>query len=132
MEKACMPQTQQFRLCNMKFFAAGVEVRLERLKIYPNTVDLVSITIDNQKNGKRGQTLSHHAVHRHRGCCPVKALVVRACDMIWDGAAQDTLICAYKDSPELQWQNVRSKDIVQTVKDGLKACGSAIQNLPVE
>ena len=127
-----MRRTQQFRLCDMKFFAVGVEVRLERLKSYQNTVDLVSITIDNQKNGKRGQTLSHHAVRGHRGCCPVKALVARACDMLRDGAAQDTLICAYKDSPELQWQNVRSKDIVQAVKDGLKACRSAIRNLPID
>jgi len=78
------------------------------------------MTIDNQKNGHRGQTLSHHALENKNPCCPVRALVARTIDMIKDGASQDTLICAFQDSPKMAWQHVHSKDMVKAVKDAVE------------
>jgi len=52
-------QSQQFGLCNMKVFAAGIQVWPEDLHHWRDTINLVSLTIDNQKNVKRCQTLSY-------------------------------------------------------------------------
>ncbi len=113
-------RTKQFRLCDLKFFAKGQQIQPGDLQNSAGKVDLVSMTIDNQKNGHRGQTLSHHALENKNPCCPVRALVSRTIDMITDGAQQDTLICAFRDSQKMAWQQVRSKDMVKAVKDAVK------------
>jgi len=46
----------------MKFFANGQEIMPSQLANSHQLVDLVSLTINNQKNGKQGKTLSHHAI----------------------------------------------------------------------
>ena len=80
------------------------------------------MTIDNQKNGKRGQILSHHAVSNNtESGCPVRALVERTLDLLKDGASPETIICAYRESPTLAWRYVRSNDIVDAVKNALSA-----------
>jgi len=86
-------------------------------------INLVCLTMDNQKNGNRGQNLSHHALIGDNHCCPVKAVVARAIDMVRDGATPETLICSFKEAPSLPWQQVRSQDIVNVVKDALPAVG---------
>jgi len=116
-------RTQQFRLCDMKFFINEHRIMPEQLAQYGQDVNLVCLTIDNQKNGNRGQTLSHHALTGENHCCAVKALVSRAQDMVRDGAAKETLICAFKDAPSLPWQHVRSTDIGKVVKDAISAVG---------
>jgi len=84
----------------------------------------VSLTIDNQKNGNRGQTLSHHALKKGNECCPVRALVARTVDLIQDGATPTTLICAFRESKLMAWQHVRSQDIVKAVQDAVKILGT--------
>jgi len=78
-------------------------------------INLVCLTMDNQKNGNRGQNLSHHALTDDTLCCLVKAVVARAMDMVHYGAAPETLIGAFKDAPSLPWQQVCSQDIVKVV-----------------
>jgi len=113
-------RTQQFRLCDTKFFANGHEIHHSQLGQYGHQVNLVSLTIDNQKNGKRGETLSHHALTNGNPCCPVRAVVARVCDMVNDGATPETLLCAFRDARTLPWQQVRSTDIVRIVKDAVR------------
>jgi len=113
-------RTQQFRLCDLKFFTKGHQIQPGQLPTLAGIIDLVSMTIDNQKNGHQGQTLSHHALTDNNLCCPVRALVSCTLDMIKDGAQQDTLICAFRESPTMAWQHVRSKDMVKAVKDAVK------------
>lgn len=113
-------RTQQFRLCDLKFFAKGHQIQPETLPKLAGMVDLVSMTIDNQKNGHRGQTLSHHALKDNNPCCAVHALVSRTIDLIQDGAQPETLICAFRESPQMAWQHVRSKDMVKAVKDAVR------------
>jgi len=65
------------------------------------------MTIDNQKNGKQGKILSHHALTHPKCCgCPVSAIVERTLDMLNDGAMKDAIICAYRESPTLAWHYV--------------------------
>jgi len=89
-------RTQQFHHCDMKFFANNIEITPSQLLHYHPYINLVSLTIDNKKNGKRGKTLSHHAITTDKPCCPIPAVVAWACNMIRDGATPDTLICTLR------------------------------------
>jgi len=113
-------RTQQFCLCDMKFFANNTKIPPGQLLHYQPYINLISLTIDNQKNGKRGKTLSHHAITNGNPYCPVHAVITRTCDMICDGATPDTLICAFQEATSLPWQQVRSSNIVQLVKDAIR------------
>jgi len=113
-------RTQQFRICDMKFFANGKEIKPQMLHNHAESINLVSLTIDNQKNGNRGQTLSHHALKKGNICCPIRALVSRTIDLIRDGANPKTLICAFRECKSMAWQHVRSLDIVKAVQDAVK------------
>ncbi len=114
-------RTQQFCLGDMKFFAKGQEIMPSQLANSHQHVDLVSMTIDNQKNGKQGKTLSHHAITTTENCCPIRALSERAHDLYADGANTNTLICAFKEEKSLSWQHVRSQDIVKAVQEAVPA-----------
>jgi len=86
---------------------------------------LVSLTIENQKNGRKGDILSHHALRRgDTSCCEVKALVAQAGDLVRMQATGDTMICAFRDSVALPWQQVRSSQIVDAVKMQSGRCAS--------
>ncbi len=115
-------RTQQFRLRDMKFFMADQQVLPAQLEASRNRINLVSLTIENQKNGRKGETMSHHALRKgDTSCCPVKAVVARAIDMVRMQATDDTLICAFRESVALPWQQVRSSQIVRAVKDAVSA-----------
>jgi len=86
-------------------------------------VDTVSLVIDNQKNGVRGDILSHHAIARDNPCCPVRAVAARIIDMVEDGADPQTLICSFQEAWSLPWQHVQGKDMVKAVQDLVKALG---------
>jgi len=112
--------TQQFQICNMKFFANGKEIKPQML---PNHAKF--LTINNQKNGNCGQTLSHHALKTGNKCCPVvHALVSWTIALVWNRATPKTLICTFRDSKSLAWQHVRSQDIVKAVQDAIKILGT--------
>jgi len=116
-------RTQQFRLGDIKFFTKNTMVSIEHLQQQAKDITLVSMTIDNQKNGQRGQTLSHHAIYEDKGCCPVQALVSRILDMMAMGATTDTLICSFKNVKSMAWQFIRSTDIENAVKAAVSTLG---------
>jgi len=116
-------RTQQFRIQDIKFLAEGKEVPAEHLKYLIHKVDTVSLVIDNQKNGNRGDILSHHAIAQDNPCCPVRAVAARVLDLVNDGAEPDTLICSFREAPSLPWQHVRGKDMVKAVQQSVKALG---------
>ncbi len=121
-------RTQQFRLGDIKLFANGQEIQPTQLAHQHPHIDLASLTIDNQKNGKRGETMSHHTIQEATNCCPVQALVQRVKDLCTDGATPATLICAFKEAPSLPWQFVRSQDIVKAVQDAIPAMQDNTRN----
>jgi len=103
------------------FLAEGCMIPLEQLQQHAAEIKLVSLMIDNQKNGKRGETTSHHALLNENLCCPIWAVVSQALDMLSMHASKDTLVCTFKESPSLAWQTVWSADIVCTVKQAVMA-----------
>jgi len=113
--------TQQFQLGDMKFFAKDQQILPEQLESNADCITLVSLTIENQKNGRKGDILSHHALKKgDKTCCPIKAVVSRAIDLVWMKATGNTLICAYRESVALPWQQVHSSHIVDAVKEAIK------------
>jgi len=113
---------QQFWLQDLKFFANDHKIPLAHLQAQAWEIDLVSMTIDNQKNGKQGKILSHHALTAHKPCgCPVSAVIKQTIDLLNDGAMEDTIICAYCKSLKLAWHYIWSIDIVTAMKDALPA-----------
>ena len=115
-------RTVQFRLCDVKFWAGQT--------ILPHTSDpavllaatSVTLTIDNQKNDQRGQTLHHEAIPGP--FCPVKAAARRVSSLSYrQRLPPDTPLSTVQ--PNL---HVRSTDIVSAVRVGarranLAACG---------
>jgi len=84
----------------------------------------VSLTIDNQKNGRRGDTISHHALEdKTNPYCLVKALIVLVINLVNDNAKPKTLLCAFWEVPSGSWKFVRSKDIVDVVKRAVPLVG---------
>jgi len=79
-------------LGDIKFFMENTMVPIEELPQHAQQIMLVSMTIDNQKNGRQRGTISHHAITTETGCCPVQALVARTLDMMTMGVTNDTLI----------------------------------------
>jgi len=117
-------RTQGFRLQDVKLFAKRREVAPEQAHLFAEQIDTISLTIDNQKNGRRGDTLSHHALKdRDNECCPVRAVVSRVIALVRDKAKPETPLCAFREAPSLSWQYVRSKDMVSAVQDAIPLCG---------
>jgi len=113
--------TQQFWLCDIQVFAVDQLISLEQLAMHAEQINLVSLTIQNPKNGWKGETISHHALHKGDTlCCPVKAVVEQVMDMVRMQATEDTLICAFHNAVSLPWQQVHSSHIVNAVKDVVK------------
>jgi len=47
----------------------------------------------------------------------MKALIARTLDMLHMGAQLNTLICTFKEVQSMDWQFVRSADIIRAIKD---------------
>jgi len=107
-------RTKPFRLSDVVFYHKQNPIRLQGLQHHPSLPDLVRLKIDNQKNGKRDQIVSHHAIQHP--CCPVKACTARILTLLKDGATNDTLICAYRTTPKSPFSHVSNDDIVQAVR----------------
>jgi len=115
-------RTQQFRLRDICFFFNQRPVPLQRLIQYPEQVDLVRLQIDNQKNGRRGQIIAHHAIDNE--CCPVKACVARVRTLLQQNASPDTLLCAYRKTRNAPFTHVTNSDIVKAVRTALNPTGA--------
>ncbi len=110
-------RTQQFRLQDVAFFHQHEPLSFTTLQANPQLPDRVRLRIDNQKNGRRGQIIAHHAIPNP--CCPVKALSARITTLLKDGATPDTPICAFRNQHDTQFQNVTNDDIVRAVRTAL-------------
>jgi len=110
-------RTQQFRLCDIVFYHQSQPLSMTTFFNNPTLPDLVRLRIDNQKNGRRGQIIAHHAITNP--CCPVKAVASRVLSLLKDNAAPDSLICAYRPSTGTPFLHVTNDDIVAAVRAAL-------------
>jgi len=115
-------RTQQFRLQDVVFFRQQQPMTNADL-CNPNLQpDLVRLRIDNQKNGKRNQIISHHASNQRY--CPVNACANRVRTLLNAGATPETPLCAYRPYPEAPFAYVTNDDIVDAVRAALGPTGT--------
>jgi len=81
----------QFRLRDVRFYRQGVLIDCRSPYEVLAQADGVSLCIDNQKNGTRGETIHHHALPWHV-VCPVRALARRVSRIVRAGGTLDSPI----------------------------------------
>jgi hypothetical protein len=111
-------RTQQFRCQDVRFWRAG--------QLLPTTATLhellqadgATLTIDNQKSGKRGQTIHHSAIGGAVEFCPVQALARRV---------HAIRLRAMPESTPLSYlapgQHVADSDIVSAIRGAAASTG---------
>ncbi len=110
----CSTCTQAFRLQDVQFYKNQAPITLTQLLSNPQAPGMVCLKIDNQKNGRHGQIISHHAISID--CCPVKAVTARVLALLTMGATPTTLICAYRMQPQSLPAHISNEDIVTAVR----------------
>jgi len=116
-------RTQQFRLRDIAFFNSSGMLTWQEACNSTTTPSIVRLRIDNQKNGKRGQTLVHHATPSNQNC-PVKACLNRVRHLIAHHASADTLLCAYKNKQGEPFLHITSTQIVKAVRHAVLITGN--------
>jgi hypothetical protein len=109
-------RTVQFMVSNVGFFKDGKIVpRSSPLDILMSC-DAATLKINNQKNGRMGDTIHQQAINSE--CCPIRALAILVHDILSNGGAQDTLLCEF--SINGSFVAVESKSIIKMVRDAAK------------
>ena len=109
-------RTVQFSISNVGFFKGNTLVdRNSPLKTLLQCTS-ATLKINNQKNGRMGETIHHEAITPSITECPIKALAYRVHHILSNGGNDNTLLCAYMDKDTNNFQNVMSSDIVNAVR----------------
>ena len=111
-------RTINFRVNDVGFFKEGkILPRTSSLKTLL-TADACTLKIENQKNGRMGETIHHEKTGTKQ--CPVIALAHRVHHILNNGGKGTNCICDYRDEKK-KWKHVDSKYLLlkirQTVKD---------------
>ena len=112
-------RTVQFAVQSVGFF--------KHSKLIPRTAplsallqaDQATLKITNQKNGRMGQTIHHHA--NNQIDCPVHALARRVHHILSHHGTEEHLICDYCESGT--WHSVTSTDIRQGIRTAVIELG---------
>ena len=89
-------RTIQFRVSDVGFFLHNkIMPRNSPLKALSKATSC-TLKITNQKNGRMGQTIHHHATHSKS--CPVRALAHRIHHILSNGGTSNNLICDVYDN----------------------------------
>jgi hypothetical protein len=105
-------RTVQFTIGNVGFFHNGkIVARTSPLPVLLEC-DSATLKINNQKNGRMGETIHQQAIHKE--CCPIRALAMRVHDVLAHGGTPDTLLCEY--SSDSGFIAIESKEIIALVR----------------
>ena len=105
-------RTVQFTINNVGFFKNGKIIpRSSSLEILMSC-DAATLKINNQKNGRMGDTIHQEATKQE--CCPIKALAIRVHHILSNGGTQHSLLCDYYIDNEVY--AIESDDIIQLVR----------------
>jgi hypothetical protein len=112
-------RTVQFRVGDVGFFRKG--------KILPRnsplkkllTATSCTLKITNQKNGRMGQTIHHHAIADDT--CPVKALAHRINHIMNNNGNTANLLCDVWDKTNKTWTQITSKHMIEGLRDAVKS-----------
>jgi hypothetical protein len=106
-------RTIQFSLRNVGFFKDGKIVPRESPLEVLLQCDSATLKINNQKNGRMGDTIHQEAIHQQ--CCPVRALAFRVHHILSNDGSHDNLLCDYFVNGSCH--SIESADIIAMVRD---------------
>jgi hypothetical protein len=107
-------RTVQFSIKNIGFFKNNC--------ILPRTsniesligADSCTLKITNQKNGRMGQTIHHHATGAPN--CPVKAVARRVNHILTNHGTTDNLICDVWVQDSADWYQITATDMIRDIR----------------
>ena len=106
-------RTINFRVDDVGFFKGGkILPRTSPLKILLSA-DACTLKIENQKNGRMGETIHHETTGTSE--CPVQALAFRVHHILSNGGTGQTCICDYKDEHQ-RWKHVDAKYLLIQIR----------------
>lgn len=111
-------RTKQFRVGDIGFFKDKKPLPRDSPLEILRSADSVTMRIDNQKNGIRGQTL-HHQTTGYGGA--VDALAIRVHHILSHGGNEDNLICDV--CVDKKWSSITSSEMVTAVKSSVTRLG---------
>jgi hypothetical protein len=114
-------RTVQFRVCDVGFFIKGKV--LPRDSPLPKLLQATSCTlkITNQKNGRMGQTIHHHAMDQK--ACPVKALARRIHHILSNKGTSHNLLCDVWVDKCNTWEQITSAHMTKSLRDAVRTLG---------
>ena len=112
-KKVQATRTIQFSLRNIGFFKNGVIIPRESPLEVLLQCDSATLKINNQKNGRMGDTIHQEAIHK--SCCPIRALALRVHHILSNGGSHENLICDY--FVDGQVHSAEAGDIIMMVRE---------------
>jgi hypothetical protein len=115
-------RTVQFQIAHVGFF--------KNHAILPRTSSLeelfsansCTLKITNQKNGRMGQTIHHHATHNSN--CPVRALARRVHHVLSNSGTTDNLLCDVMSSADTsEWIQITPADMIKHIRAAVTTSG---------
>ena len=117
-------RTVQFRIGDIGFFKDNAQLPRNSPLPLLLTADQCTLKITNQKNGRMGETINHHAI-KDNPLCPVKALARRVHHILSNDGTTKTLLCAVKINTPIQtqshWYNITSSDMLTNLRSAITA-----------
>jgi hypothetical protein len=105
-------RTVQFMVSNVGFFKDGKIIsRSSPLEVLLSC-DAATLKINNQKNGRMGDTIHQQAIDSD--CCPIKALAIWVHEILSNGGSGTTLLCDYYINSS--FVPVESKTIITMIR----------------
>ena len=109
-------RTVNFRVDDVGFFKDGkILPRSSSLQVLLSA-DACTLKIENQKNGRMGETIHHERTGTKH--CPVQALANRIHHILSNGGTGQSCICDYRDKN--QWKHIDAKYLLVQLRKTVK------------
>jgi hypothetical protein len=109
-------RTVQFMVGNVGFFKDGKIISRSSSLHILLSCDAAMLKINNQKNGRMGDTIHQQAINK--ACCPIKALAMQVHDILSSGGTDNTLLCEVLVNDA--FVAIESKMIIDLVRNAAK------------
>ena len=117
---AAHKRTRPFTVADVTFWAGTTMVPNHSPRdLLLKTVTSATMSILNQKNGKRNQSVNHHA--SHTDYCPVRALIMRVSTIMANTANPNTGISTYFPRTKYVSRELTAADVNRAIKHAVTA-----------
>ena len=121
-------RTVQFALKNVGFFQKGHIVPRASPLSELLEADSCTLKISNQKNGRMGQTIHHHATGKPHSC-PVQALARRVHHILSNNGTSDNIICDVWKPSTNTWYQITPTDMITSIRKAVVELNLHLQGI---